>query len=145
MEHEIDHFQMDLQDRGADADFDKIAESNIISFYEMKKSLVQKRKSLCTIEQIAKELNKTPEEMAEFEAYYSDPTLSQVRRYALAIMEVIHIRVEEFRPDAVGNSYMPISSSSEAYDMGLEDGYNAVVSNFKPLKESVSYPEESIV
>lgn len=143
MDSEIDHFQQDLQDRGADADFDKIADMNITSFYEMKKSLVEKRKSLCTIEQIAKELNKTPKEMAEFEAYYSDPTLSQVRTYALAIMEVIHIRVEEFSPDAVGNSYMPISSSSEAYDMGLEDGYNTVESSFIPLKESVSATRRS--
>lgn len=117
MEHEINHFQKDLQDRGADADFDKIAESNIISFYEMKKSLVQKRKSLCTIEQIAKELKKTPEEMAEFEAYYSDPTLSQVQTYALALMQVIHIQVEEFIPASSYSTFIPDTDDNNPYDI----------------------------
>lgn len=117
MEHEIDHFQKDLQDRGADADFDKIAESNIKSFYEMKKSLVQKRKSLCTIEQIAKELKKTPEEMAEFEAYYSDPTLSQVQTYALALMQVIHIQVEEFIPASSYSTFIPYTDDNNSYDI----------------------------
>lgn len=117
MDSEIDHFQQDLQDRGADADFDKIADMNIASFYEMKKSLVEKRKSLCSIEQIAKELNKTPKEMAEFEAYYSDPTLSQVRTYALAIMEVIHIRVEEFVPDSSFREFTPASGQTDPYNI----------------------------
>lgn len=117
MEPEMDHFQKDLQDRGADADFDKIAESNINSFYEMKKSLVKKRESLCTIEQIAKELNKTPEEMAEFEAYYSDPTLSQVRTYALALMQVIHIQVEEFIPVSPYSTFTPDTDVNSPYDI----------------------------
>ena len=88
-----------LQNRYTDEEFDKIADSNIRSFYNMKTGLVRRRQSLCPIEQVAEELGKTPKEMAEFEAYYSDPTLSQICTYALALGMKIHVEVEDCKKD----------------------------------------------
>lgn len=106
-----------LQNRYTDEEFDEIAEFDVKSFYDMKASLVRKRKSLCPIEQVAKELGKTPEEMAEFEAYYSDPTLSQIRTYALSLGMKIHIEVEDCEKDCGGK----VNNTDEG--VSLEDRF----------------------
>lgn len=43
------------------------------------------RKRLCSMEDMAMALSESESEVADFEQYYSDPTLSQVQKYALAI------------------------------------------------------------
>lgn len=88
-----------LEHRFTDGEFDEIARFNVESFFNLKMDLVNKRKSICTIEQIAEELGKTPKEMEKFEAYYSDQTISQIRTYALALGMKIHIKVEDYEKD----------------------------------------------
>ena len=93
---------IDLQDRGADVDFKKVAKINFDNFYALKEALVTKRQKLCTMDQMAKALNKDKAEIAEFEQYYSDPTMSEVQEYALALLTVININTVDFQPDLSG-------------------------------------------
>lgn len=92
-------YHLDLKDRGAQSDFEQIAESNFHNFDSMKNTLVAKRESTCSIEDMAKELGCAEDEVIEFEQYYSDPTISEVQEYALALMCVVKIRTEDFKPD----------------------------------------------
>ena len=91
--------QYDLADSLAHEDIEDIADRNAESFYELKRDLVQKRKSLCTIEQIAEQLGEPVAVVTEFEQYYSDPTVSQLQEYALAVMCLIKIKAVNFEPE----------------------------------------------
>lgn len=73
-----------LKDKHSD-EFREIAKHNSESFQEMKEFLVEIRKRLCSMEDMAMALSESESEVADFEQYYSDPTLSQVQKYALAI------------------------------------------------------------
>lgn len=74
-----------LKDMHSDDEFHEIAKHNFESFQEMKGFLVEVRKRLCSLEDMAMALSESESEVADFEQYYSDPTLSQVQKYALAI------------------------------------------------------------
>lgn len=74
-----------LKDKHSDDEFHEIAKHNFESFQEMKEFLVAVRKNLCSMEDMAMALSESESEVADFEQYYSDPTLSQVQKYALAI------------------------------------------------------------
>ena len=89
-----------IQDCLAHEDIETIADCNARNFYELKRDLVLKRKSLCSIEQIAEDIGDPVSEVAEFEQYYSDPTVSQLQEYALAVMCVINIKATDFHPDS---------------------------------------------
>lgn len=121
----MNEFHKDLQDRGADLDFRTIAKINFDNFYELKESLVAKRKSLCTMSEFARQLNTSEDEIAEFEQYYSDPTISQVQKYALALMMVIKIQAAEFTPDKLRmykSMQLAISSDQiDGYNSSIED------------------------
>ncbi|MBI0106196.1 hypothetical protein DKK73_05150 [Bifidobacterium asteroides] len=89
----------DLADSVAHEDLKNIADQNAESFYELKRDLVRKRESLCSIEQIAEQLGEPVDTVAEFEQYYSDPTVSQLQEYALAVMCLIKIKAVDFEPN----------------------------------------------
>lgn len=74
-----------------------IARKNFHSFDDMKNALVSKRESLCSMEDIAKELGCTVDDVAAFEQYDSDPTISEVQEYALAVMSGTEIRLSDYR------------------------------------------------
>ena len=106
--------QYDLADRLAHEDMEAIADSNVQSFYELKRDLVKKRESLCSIEEIAGQLGEPVSKVAEFEQYYSDPTVSQLQEYALAVMCVIKVKVLDFHPDESSmyrHMTLPVDSS----------------------------------
>ena len=92
-------YRYDLADSVAHEDLENIADQNAESFYELKGDLVQKRKRLCSIEQIAEQLGEPVDTVAEFEQYYSDPTVSQLQEYALAVMSLIKIKAVDFEPN----------------------------------------------
>ena len=121
----MNEFHKDLQDRGADLDFRTIDKINFDNFYELKESLVAKRKSLCTMSEFARQLNTSEDEIAEFEQYYSDPTISQLQKYALALMMVIKIQAVEFTPDKLRMyKSMKLATSSDqidSYNSSIED------------------------
>ena len=72
-----------------------ISDTNAKTFYDLKKRLVKRRRQLYTIEELAKELGESVREMAEFEQYYSDPTVSQIEEYALAVGVSLTITFKE--------------------------------------------------
>ena len=72
-----------------------ISDTNAKTFYDLKKRLVERRRQLYIIEELAKELGEPVREVAEFEQYYSDPTVSQIEVYALAIGVSLTIVREE--------------------------------------------------
>lgn len=74
-----------LRSKHSDDEFHEIGKHNFESFQEMKEFLVEIRKRLCSLEDMAMALSESESEVAGFEQYYSDPTLSQVQKYALAI------------------------------------------------------------
>lgn len=91
-----------LEHRFTDGEFRDIAGFNFDSFYDLRETLVRKRQATCTIEQMANELRMTPGELLEgLEAYYSDPTLSELQTYALALGMKIHIDVEDCEDNKV--------------------------------------------
>lgn len=86
-----------LQDRFTREEFKKVSRHNFRSFDDMKNTLVLKRESLCSMDDMAKELGCTVDNVAEFEQYDSDPTISEVQEYALAIMSEIEIKVSDYK------------------------------------------------
>lgn len=72
-----------------------ISYTNVKTFYDLKKRLVERRRQLYTIEELAKELGEPVREVAEFEQYYSDPIVSQIEEYALAVGVSLKIVREE--------------------------------------------------
>lgn len=74
-----------LKDMHSDDEFHEIVKHNFESFQDMKQFLVECRQKLCSMEDMAMALSESESEVADFEQYYSDPTLSQVQKYALAI------------------------------------------------------------
>ena len=91
--------QYSLEDKLAFGDVQKISEFNTRRFYEMKKALVRKRQQLCSLDRIAEVLNKSIDQVADFEHYYTDVTVSQLQDYALAVMCLVDIKVTDFDPD----------------------------------------------
>lgn len=75
----------------------EVAERNADAFYEMKKSLVKKRQSTCSIEDMARALGRPVEDVADFEQYYSDPTVSQIQVYALALTMKVGVDAMGYR------------------------------------------------
>jgi hypothetical protein len=65
--------------------------------YALKYVLVDERvKQGITQEDVGHALGWPLDEVREFEAYWSDPTMSQIRRYALAVnMSVRHVAARE--------------------------------------------------
>lgn len=108
--------QYDFLDRMAHGDLEAIADFNAESFYWLKRDLVEKRKSLCPIEQIAKYMGESVDAVAEFEQYYSDPTVSQLQEYALAVMCRIKVEVEGFKPPEL-STYTSASLPVDAGDL----------------------------
>lgn len=82
----------DLYDKDT---INSISYTNVSTFYDLKKRLVERRRQLYTIEELAKELGEPVREVAEFEQYYSDPTVSQIEEYALAVGVSLKIVREE--------------------------------------------------
>lgn len=106
--------QYDFPDRMAHGDLEAIADFNAESFYWLKRNLVEKRKSLCPIEQVAKYMGESVEAVAEFEQYYSDPTVSQLQEYALAVMCRIKVAVIGFESPELStytSASLPVDAS----------------------------------
>lgn len=82
----------DLYDKDT---INNIAYINASTFYDLKKRLVERRSQLYTIEELAKELGEPVREVAEFEQYYSDPTVSQIEEYARAVGVSLNITCKE--------------------------------------------------
>lgn len=74
-------------------DLEKFARHNFHSFDDMKNALVPKRESPCSMEGMARELGRT---VAEFEQYWSDPTISEAQEPALALMSAIQIGTNDY-------------------------------------------------
>lgn len=89
----------DLDDSLAHEDIKKIAEHNALVFYRLKRDLVIQRQSLCSRKRIAELLKESVNEVSEFERYYSDPTVSELQAYALAVMCEIDAQARRFQPD----------------------------------------------
>lgn len=79
-----------------DDNLDKISGHNAKTFYDLKKDLVMSRMKSYSLDEVAELLGESLEDAAELEQYYSDPTLTQLRNYALAIKAYIVIRAEEY-------------------------------------------------
>jgi len=82
----------DLYDKDT---INNISYTNVSAFYDLKKRLVDRRRKLYTIEELAKEIGEPVREVAEFEQYYSDPTVSQIEEYALAVGVSLTITCKE--------------------------------------------------
>lgn len=125
--------QYSLEDKLAYGDVEKIADFNAKHFYELKKDLVKKRQKLCSLDRIAEILNKPLEQVAAFEQYYSDPTVSQLQEYALAVMCVINIHAADFCPEESSmysqmsvpvdaSELVSITHSAEASNVTIKEG-----------------------
>lgn len=125
--------QYSLEDNLAYGDIEEIADFNARHFYKLKKDLVQKRQKLCSLDRIAEILNKPLEQVAEFEQYYSDPTVSQLQEYALAVMCVININATDFCPEESSmysqmivpvdaSALVDITHSTEASNVTIQEG-----------------------
>lgn len=83
----------------AESEMSRIADNNAKSFYNMRKEIVKRLQHLASIDDIAKELKHPLEEVAEFEQYYADPTLSEVQEYALLVNSFIDIRIRDYNDE----------------------------------------------
>lgn len=116
---------MDLNDKGARADFKELARANFHSFNDMKNALVAERESVCSMEDMARELGCTVDDVAAFEQYYSDPSLSEVQEYAMALLERIQIRVDHFKADP-SKMYQSLAKWRKADEVELTDSDDLV-------------------
>lgn len=80
----------------ADSETIKVADNNAKSFYNMRKEIVKRLQQLASIDDIAKKLGRSLKEVAEFEQYYADPTLSEVQGYAILVNSFIDIKVRDY-------------------------------------------------
>lgn len=120
-----------IEDALAHEDIEAIADTNAENFYNLKRDLVQKRQRLCSLDELAKQLKEPVEEVAEFEQYYSDPTVSQLQEYALAVMCIININAEDFSPDrssmyrhlsvSVKNDFLELKNSNETSSVQIRE------------------------
>lgn len=78
------------------AELDRRADQLVRSDENLLLSLKQSRlRSGLSIETVAERMSVPAEVVEEFEKYYADPPLSQIRRYAMAVnLEVSHSMVE---------------------------------------------------
>lgn len=125
MTEETTRFHMNLMDKGSRADFKSLARDNFHSFDDMKNALVNERESVCSMEDMARALGCTVDDVAAFEQYYSDPTLSEVQEYAMALMERIHIRVDHFHADK-SKMYQSLAQWHKAEEVELSDSDDLV-------------------
>lgn len=72
---------------------------NASAFYDMKSAIARKLYQMGSAKQLAKKLDVSEEEVAEFEQYYSDPTLSDIQLYACLAGLFINIQVTEEAPN----------------------------------------------
>lgn len=76
-----------------DDELNEIADHNAKTFYELKKDLVDTRIGSWSLDDFAILLDESLEDVAGLEQYYSDPTLSQLSRYAAAAKVYIIVRI----------------------------------------------------
>lgn len=74
-----------FEDRYTKKEIEDMSDNIVGNMYELKKFLVNRRIDTRSIEDVARDLGDSVEEVAEFERYYSDPTISQIEEYALAL------------------------------------------------------------
>lgn len=74
-----------FEDRYTKKEIEDMADNIVGNMYELKKLLVNRRIGTRSIEDVARDLGDSVEEVAEFEHYYSDPTISQIEEYAFAL------------------------------------------------------------
>lgn len=124
-----------LEHRFTDGEFKDIAGSNFDSFYDLREALVRKRQSTCTIEQMANELKMTPDELLEgLESYYSDPTLSELQTYALALGMKIHVEVEDCEDNKLDEDQVDGASRPD----GQKSFYNRLLEFDRIVNEKIA-------
>lgn len=74
-----------FEDRYTKKEIEDMADNIVGGMYDLKRMLVNRRIGTRSIEDMARDLGDSVEEVAEFEHYYSDPTVSQIEEYALAL------------------------------------------------------------
>lgn len=81
-----------------DDQLEEIADHNASTFYGLKKDLVDTRINSWSMDDFARLLDEPLEDVAGVEQYYSDPTASQLERYATGVGAYVIIGVAR-RPD----------------------------------------------
>lgn len=74
-----------FEDRYTKKEIEDMADNIVGNMYDLKRMLVNRRIGTRSIEDMARDLGDSVEEVAEFEHYYSDPTVSQIEGYALVL------------------------------------------------------------
>lgn len=74
-----------FEDRYTKKEIEDMADNIVGNMYDLKRMLVNRRLETRSIEDMARDLGDSVEEVAEFEHYYSDPTVSQIEGYALVL------------------------------------------------------------
>lgn len=74
-----------FEDRYTKKEIEDMADNIVGNMYDLKRMLVNRRLETRSIEDMARDLGDSVEEVAEFEHYYTDPTISQIEVYALAL------------------------------------------------------------
>lgn len=74
-----------FEDRYTEKEIEDMSDNIVTGMYDLKKFLVNRRINTRSIEDMARDFGDSVEEVAEFEHYYSDPTISQMEEYALAL------------------------------------------------------------
>lgn len=112
----------DALDAGA---LDAIAGHNAAGFYRLRKDLVAQRRALGPLDRVAGLLRRPLGEVAELERYWSDPTVSELQAYALAMGCMIDVKARPFRPG--GPSGRDGSEGRRAGSGTLEGSYARAV------------------
>ena len=130
-----------LESRFTKEDYEEVARKNFHSFDDMKNTLVLKRESLCSMDDMAKELGCTVDDVAEFEQYYADPTLSDVQRYALLVNSFVDIQVRDHKDE--GSSLDRLMECERIVDEKIADGdFDGIM---KVVDEDGSFPVVAIL
>ena len=74
-----------FEDRYTKKEIEDMADNIVTGMYALKRMLVNRRLETRSIEDMARDLGDSVEEVAEFEHYYTDPTISQIEGYALVL------------------------------------------------------------
>ena len=125
----------------ADSDMSMITDNNAKSFYNMRKEIVKRLQHLASIDDIAKKIGVPIEEVAEFEQYYADPTLSDVQRYALLVNSFVDIQVRDHKDE--GSSLDRLLECERIVDEKIADGdFDGIM---KVVDEDGSFPVVAIL
>lgn len=123
------------------SEMSKVADNNAKSFYNMRKDIVKRLQHLASIDDIAKELGHPLEEVAEFEQYFADPTLSEVQVYALLVNSFIDIKVRDYT--TVRGSIDRLMECERIVDEKIADGdFDGIM---KVVDEDGSFPVVAIL